>query len=163
MFGPAAGFATMSASGTSEPKCSPRRTSAMVSNLSAVPHLGERPGSADCVEKVGGCRGKAGLIQSGRGTGVQPMMGERWSGQEALFYEFSLERHVPAEHLLRSVDRFVELDRHRSRRHEAADASSTRPPLSASAATITQKPTSSTQSAQRRQPPAGRGRSGFRP
>ena len=38
------------------------------------------------------------------------MMGERWSGQEALFYEFSLERHVPAEHLLRSVDRFVELD-----------------------------------------------------
>src|SRR5207245_4313654 len=28
----------------------------------------------------------------------------------ALFYEFSLERHVPATHLLRSVDRFVELD-----------------------------------------------------
>src|SRR5205807_3177236 len=38
------------------------------------------------------------------------MMGERRSGQEALFYEFSLERHVPAEHLLRSVDRFVGLD-----------------------------------------------------
>ena len=38
------------------------------------------------------------------------MMGERRSGQEALFYEFSLERHVPAEHLLRSVDRFVDLD-----------------------------------------------------
>src|SRR5271170_128716 len=38
------------------------------------------------------------------------MMGERRSGQDALFYEFSLERHVPAEHLLRSVDRFVELD-----------------------------------------------------
>jgi transposase len=38
------------------------------------------------------------------------MMGERRSGQEALFYEFSLERHVPAEHLLRSIDRFVELD-----------------------------------------------------
>src|SRR5439155_1615316 len=31
-------------------------------------------------------------------------------GQEALFYEFSLERHVPEQHLLRSVDRFVELD-----------------------------------------------------
>src|SRR5246127_1866604 len=38
------------------------------------------------------------------------MMGERRSGQEALFYEFSLERHVPTEHLLRSIDRFVELD-----------------------------------------------------
>src|SRR5205809_381389 len=37
------------------------------------------------------------------------MMGERQSGQDALFYEFSLERHVPAEHLLRSIDRFVEL------------------------------------------------------
>jgi len=38
------------------------------------------------------------------------MMGERRIGQEALFYEFSLERHVPAEHLLRSIDRFVDLD-----------------------------------------------------
>jgi transposase len=38
------------------------------------------------------------------------MMGERRSGQEALFYEFSLERHVPAEHLLRLIDRFVDLD-----------------------------------------------------
>src|ERR1700694_5277241 len=42
------------------------------------------------------------------------MMGERQTGQEALFYEFSLERHVPAEHLLRSIDRFVELDGVRS-------------------------------------------------
>jgi transposase len=38
------------------------------------------------------------------------MMGEGRSGQEALFYEFSLERHVPAEHLLRLIDRFVDLD-----------------------------------------------------
>jgi len=29
--------------------------------------------------------------------------------QEALFYEFNLERHLPADHLLRSIDRFVEL------------------------------------------------------
>jgi hypothetical protein len=28
--------------------------------------------------------------------------------QDALFYEFSLERHVPAEHLLRSIDWFVD-------------------------------------------------------
>jgi transposase len=38
------------------------------------------------------------------------MMGERLVGQEALFYEFSLERHVPEAHLLRSIDRFVQLD-----------------------------------------------------
>src|SRR5882762_6602762 len=36
------------------------------------------------------------------------MMGEQ-RGQEALFYEFSLEQHVPTDHLLRSVDRFVDL------------------------------------------------------
>ena len=38
------------------------------------------------------------------------MMGERQVQQDALFYEFSLERHVPERHLLRSIDRFVELD-----------------------------------------------------
>jgi transposase len=37
------------------------------------------------------------------------MMGHRQVEQAALFYEFSFERHVPAEHLLRSIDRFVEL------------------------------------------------------
>ena len=37
------------------------------------------------------------------------MMGESRVGQEALFYEVSLERHVPADHLLRSIDRFVDL------------------------------------------------------
>jgi hypothetical protein len=31
------------------------------------------------------------------------MMGERTVFHEALFYEFSLERHVPPEHLLRSI------------------------------------------------------------
>jgi transposase len=38
------------------------------------------------------------------------MMGDRQVQQDALFYESSLERHVPAEHLLRAIDRFVELD-----------------------------------------------------
>jgi len=38
------------------------------------------------------------------------MMGERRVRQDALFYEFSLEGHVPERHLLRSIDRFVELD-----------------------------------------------------
>ena len=37
------------------------------------------------------------------------MMGERTVMQEALFYEFNLERHLPADHLLRSIDRFVDL------------------------------------------------------
>src|SRR2546430_11787579 len=37
------------------------------------------------------------------------MMGERRVAQDALFYEFSLEQHVPTDHLLRSVDRFVDL------------------------------------------------------
>jgi transposase len=37
------------------------------------------------------------------------MMGERTVAQEALFYSFSLERHVPTDHLLRSIDRFVDL------------------------------------------------------
>src|SRR5690348_10285873 len=41
---------------------------------------------------------------------MKPMMGERRVAQEHLFYEFSLERHVPETHLLRSIDRFVELD-----------------------------------------------------
>ena len=34
------------------------------------------------------------------------MMGERRVMQEALFYGFSLERHVPDGHLLRKIDRF---------------------------------------------------------
>jgi len=37
------------------------------------------------------------------------MMGSRNEAQTALFYEFCLEDHVPTDHLLRSVDRFVDL------------------------------------------------------
>ena len=37
------------------------------------------------------------------------MMGERRVMQEALFYGFSLERRVPDNHLLRKIDRFVDL------------------------------------------------------
>jgi transposase len=42
------------------------------------------------------------------------MMGERTVMQEALFYEFSIDRHVPADHLLRLIDRFVDLSDLRS-------------------------------------------------
>ena len=37
------------------------------------------------------------------------MMGERQVQQDELFCEFSLERHVPEKHLLRAIDRFVDL------------------------------------------------------
>ncbi|SNR34882.1 hypothetical protein SAMN06265370_102319 [Puniceibacterium sediminis] len=37
------------------------------------------------------------------------MMGSRQQAQSALFYEFSIETHVPADHMLRAVDRFVDL------------------------------------------------------
>ncbi len=43
------------------------------------------------------------------------MMGPQQIDQAALFYEFSLERHVPASHLLRSIDRFVDLSSVRSK------------------------------------------------
>jgi len=36
-------------------------------------------------------------------------MGPRQVEQAALFYEFSLDGHVPEDHLLRSIDRFVDL------------------------------------------------------
>ena len=37
------------------------------------------------------------------------MLGPRQEFQSALFYEFNLEGHVPSDHLLRSIDRFVDL------------------------------------------------------
>ena len=43
------------------------------------------------------------------------MMGERRVNQEALFYAFSLERHVPADHLVTAIDRFIDLSDLRSR------------------------------------------------
>jgi transposase len=43
-------------------------------------------------------------------AGLKIMMGHRQVEQAALFYEFSLERHIPADHWLRSIDRFVDLE-----------------------------------------------------
>jgi transposase len=37
------------------------------------------------------------------------MMGPRQVAQGALFYEFSIEDYVPSDHLVRSIDRFVDL------------------------------------------------------
>lgn len=43
------------------------------------------------------------------------MMGPRQEVQTALFYEFSVEDHVPADNFLRSIDRFVDLSDIQSR------------------------------------------------
>src|SRR6266852_3505883 len=37
------------------------------------------------------------------------MMGQQASNQERLFYSFNLEEHVPADHLLRGIDKFLDL------------------------------------------------------
>lgn len=37
------------------------------------------------------------------------MLGPRREAQSALFYEFSIEDHVPGDHILRRIDRFVDL------------------------------------------------------
>ena len=37
------------------------------------------------------------------------MLGPKQEAQGALFYEFSIADHVPQDHLLRSIDRFVDL------------------------------------------------------
>jgi len=51
------------------------------------------------------------------------MIGPRQVAQGALFYEFSIEDHVPLDHLLRAMDRFVNLGD--MRRHLAPFYSST--------------------------------------
>ena len=51
------------------------------------------------------------------------MMGPRQVAQGALFYEFSIEDHVPEDHLLRRIDRFLDLSD--IRRHLAPHYSAT--------------------------------------
>jgi len=38
------------------------------------------------------------------------MMGQHGGNQDRLFYSFNLDSHVPADHLLRGIDRFLDLD-----------------------------------------------------
>lgn len=38
------------------------------------------------------------------------MMGQQAGGQDQFFYSFNLEAHVPANHLLRGVERFLDLN-----------------------------------------------------
>ena len=37
------------------------------------------------------------------------MMGQRSGKQDRLFYSFKLDEHVPADHMLRSIDRYLRL------------------------------------------------------
>src|SRR5271155_6268103 len=66
------------------------------------------PLDVDFVEKLA-CVADSALIQFLNESGALVMMGERRVMQEALFYGFSLERHVPDNHMLRKIDRFVDL------------------------------------------------------
>jgi transposase len=43
------------------------------------------------------------------------MMGTKSDDQDRLFYSFNLDKHVPADHLLRSIDRFLDLSQLRQR------------------------------------------------
>jgi transposase len=38
------------------------------------------------------------------------MMGQQSGGQDKLFYSFNLEEHIPSNHLLRGIDRYLNLD-----------------------------------------------------
>ena len=46
------------------------------------------------------------------------MMGQLSSRQNALFYDFSLEKCVPADHLLRRIDAFLDLSVLRQHLHD---------------------------------------------
>jgi hypothetical protein len=53
--------------------------------------------------------GVASLIQSLRNAGLGTLRGHLQVAQAALFYEFLHETRIPADHLLRATDRFLEL------------------------------------------------------
>ena len=52
---------------------------------------------------VGNCHEGAARITLVVGTGGSAMMGERRVDQSPLFYEFSLERHVSTDRILRAI------------------------------------------------------------
>ena len=38
------------------------------------------------------------------------MMGRLLAGQNELFYEFCIEKHVPPSHILRGIEQFLDFD-----------------------------------------------------
>ena len=49
------------------------------------------------------------LARLSASVGANSMMGQLPGGQQRLFYSFNLEDHVPAQHLLRSIDQCLDL------------------------------------------------------
>ncbi|MFT4585523.1 MAG: hypothetical protein ACI915_004752 [Gammaproteobacteria bacterium] len=68
--------------------------------------------SSNTVEKVGYVRELrvTSLIRSWNANfwSEAAMMGQFPPGQNALFYEFSIDNHVPQDHLLRALDQFLD-------------------------------------------------------
>lgn len=60
------------------------------------------------VEKVAASHA-VGKIALSASVGANSMMGQLPGGQQRLFYSFNLEDHVPAQHLLRSIDQCLDL------------------------------------------------------
>jgi hypothetical protein len=84
----------------------PRRLLGTSRHFAAMHHCGRF--RRILLKKVGNCVGRCSLIQLLREAGLKNHDGHQVE-QATLFYEFSLETHVPADHCLRSIDRFVEL------------------------------------------------------
>jgi hypothetical protein len=76
------------------------RAMSQVDNLTVLPNVRFAPIIADSF--------------SLSGREIESMMGPRQVDQAPLFYEFSLKRQVPGAHLLRAIDRFVDLSDVRS-------------------------------------------------
>jgi transposase len=49
------------------------------------------------------------MLREGVREGATAMMGQRTSGQKPLFYSFKLDEHIPTDHLLRGIDRCLDL------------------------------------------------------
>lgn len=75
----------------------------------SVPDGSLSDGTAEMLLKNSAGAKRRALIQFFCGKGDLAMMGAKQVAQGALSYEFSIEDHVPPDHLLRAIDRFVEL------------------------------------------------------
>lgn len=69
------------------------------------------PQSADSVEKLdllmnANCSWRSKLLTQVEGI---EMMGRQEVAQSPLFYSFNLDAHIPSNHLLRGIDRFLDL------------------------------------------------------
>jgi transposase len=71
----------------------------------------ERPLLADSVEKLGLSRNARCGVLSKALTQIEgiEMMGRQEVAQAPLFYSFNLDAHIPGNHLLRGIDRFLDL------------------------------------------------------